>query len=108
MAPIAMIYLCFFAPAGFMSYSPSINLLAIGAGVVTAIPLFLFAEAAKNISYILLGFLQYIGPTLMLISAVFLFNETFAGPQLLAFGCIWLGILLFTINNLVLLRKRYR
>ncbi|WP_314064289.1 EamA family transporter RarD [uncultured Vagococcus sp.] len=104
-APFALVYLFFFSAEGFMSFGLSLNLLLIGAGIVTAIPLFLFAEAAKNISYILVGFLQYIAPTLMLIAAIFQFKETFALPQLLAFGLIWLGILIFTGSNILVLRK---
>lgn len=103
--PFALGYLIFASPEGFMTFDVSLNLLLIGAGIVTAIPLFLFAEATKNISYILVGFLQYIAPTLMLIAAVFQFGETFAGPQLIAFGLIWLGILIFTTSNILLLRK---
>lgn len=108
MMPLALIYLIFFSPEGFMTFGTSTNLLLMGAGVVTAIPLFLFAESAKNISYILLGFLQYIGPTLMLISAVFLFGESFALPQFLAFGFIWMGILIFTASNLLKFRHQRR
>ncbi len=104
-APFAFIYLVFLSSEGFMSFDLKLNLLLVGAGIVTAIPLFLFAEATKNISYILVGFLQYIAPTLMLIAAVFQFNETFAVPQLLAFGLIWVGILIFTASNILLLRK---
>lgn len=104
--PFALIYLLFFSAEGFMTFDLKLNLLLIGAGIVTAIPLFLFAEAAKNISYILVGFLQYIAPTLMLIAAVFQFKETFVLPQILAFSCIWIGILIFTASNIMVLRKR--
>ena len=103
--PFAFIYLVWFSKEGFMTFDLNTNLLLIGAWVVTAIPLFLFAEAAKNISYILVGFLQYIAPTLMLIAAVFQFNESFSLAQMLAFSCIWLGILIFTVTNVTLLRK---
>ena len=104
--PLALVYLIFFSKEGFMSFDLSLNILLIGAGIVTAIPLFLFAEAAKNISYILVGFLQYIAPTLMLIAAIFQFKESFSLPQMMAFACIWLGILIFTISNVLLLKKR--
>ena len=105
-APLALIYLVFFSQEGFMNFDLNITILLVGAGVVTAIPLFLFAEAAKNLSYVLVGFLQYIASTLMLVAAIFKFNETFTIPQLTAFSCIWLGILIFTGSNLLLLRKR--
>lgn len=98
--PFALVYLIFFSEAGFMNYSLSINLLLAGAGIVTAIPLLLFAEAAKKISYILLGFIQYINPTMMLLLAVFLFREPYSTAQFMAFGFIWAGIAVFTYGNL--------
>lgn len=98
--PLALVYLFFLAPEGFMSYSLTTNLLLVGAGVVTAIPLLLFAEAAKSISYIVLGFIQYINPTIMLIMAIFLFHEPYSQAQFIAFGFIWLGILVFSYGNL--------
>jgi chloramphenicol-sensitive protein RarD len=104
-APLAFIYLVFFSAEGFMAFDLKINLLLVGAGVVTAIPLFLFAEAAKNISYILVGFLQYIAPTLMLLAAIFQFGETFSAPQIIAFSFIWIGIIIFTGTNILTLRK---
>ncbi|MGO2100888.1 EamA family transporter RarD [Vagococcus salmoninarum] len=107
-APFALIYVVFFSKAGFMSYSLPINLLLVGAGVVTAIPLFLFAETTKRLPYILVGFLQYIAPTLMLLGAVFQFNESFAWPQLLGFSCIWLGILVFTYSKVLFYKKSKR
>lgn len=107
-APFAFIYLVFFSVEGFMTFDFKINLLLVGAGVVTAIPLFLFAEAAKNISYVLVGFLQYIAPTLMLVAAVFQFGETFSIPQLTAFSFIWLGIIIFTGTNIVVKKREIR
>ncbi len=105
-APFALIYLVFYSAEGFMTFDLTVNLLLIGAGVVTVIPLFLFAEAAKNISYILVGFLQYIAPTLMLLAAIFQFGETFSAPQIMAFSFIWLGIIVFTVTNILALRNR--
>ena len=103
--PFALIYLLAFSELGLMSFGLSSNLLLIGAGVVTAIPLFLFAEATKNISFILVGFLQYLAPTLMLLGAIFQFHETFNATQMFAFSWIWLGIAIFTWSNIVTWRK---
>lgn len=83
-----------------MTYDLSTNLLLAGAGIITAIPLLLFAEAAKRISYIVLGFIQYINPTIMLLMAVFLFHEPYTPEQFMAFGFIWLGIAVFTYGNI--------
>ncbi len=105
-APIGLIYLFFISPTGFMNYSMSTNVLLMGAGVVTAIPLLLFATAVKKLSYITLGFLQYVNPTIMLVMAIFLFHEPYALPQFIAFAFIWLGILIFVAGNLIQVRKK--
>ncbi|MFK4568094.1 EamA family transporter RarD [Enterococcus sp. UD-01] len=103
--PIALVYLLFFSQQGFMTYGLTTNLLVVGAGIVTAIPLLLFAEAAKRISYIILGFIQYVGPTLMLLSALFLYHEPYSAEQFIAFAFIWLGIAVFTYGNFYTYRK---
>lgn len=105
-APIALIYLFVVSPVGFMQYPPTTNWLLIGAGIVTAIPLLLFATAVKKLSYIKLGFLQYVNPTIMLAMAIFLFHEPYQLPQFIAFAFIWLGILIFVAGNLIETRKR--
>lgn len=52
-------------------------LLLILAGIVTTIPLVLFAHAVKILLYSTLGFIQYIGPTLQFIIGIFIFYEKF-------------------------------
>lgn len=79
-------------------------LLAAG-GLVTAIPLLMFAKAVKSISYITVGFLQYIGPTLQLIIAVLIFHERFTSSHWICFGLIWAGLTVFTFNSV---RKRFK
>lgn len=106
--PLALVYLLFFSNQGFMTYGISTNVLLMGAGVVTAIPLLLFAEAAKRISYIILGFIQYINPTIMLLFAIFLFHEPYSQAQFFSFSFIWLGIVLFTYGNIYLYQKEQR
>lgn len=107
-APIGLIYLFFLSDVGFMNYSLTTNLLLMGAGIVTAIPLLLFATAVKKISYITIGFLQYVNPTIMLIMAIFLFNEPYQLPQFIAFAFIWLGIIIFVVGNLIDTRHKKR
>lgn len=106
-APFALLYLLLWAPDPFMGYDLSTNLLLIGAGIITSIPLLLFAEAAKRISYIILGFIQYINPTMMLLMAIFLFHENYTLQQFIAFAFIWIGILIF-IYGTVFLRKKQK
>lgn len=108
MLPIACIYLLLFSTHGFMNYAVSINCLLIGAGIVTAIPLLLFAEAAKRISYIILGFIQYVNPTIMLLFAIFVFHEPYTIHQFIAFGFIWVAIAVFTYGNVYTYIKERR
>ena len=66
-------------------------LLVLG-GPATAIPLILFARAANSIPLSLLGFIQYVSPTIALITGVFLFGEPFTLAHAVCLGCIWVGL----------------
>ncbi|MBC6309587.1 EamA family transporter RarD [Listeria sp. FSL L7-1582] len=105
MTPFALIFLLFFAQDAFMQFGLDTNLVLFGAGVVTAIPLLLFATSARRISYIMLGFIQYVGPTLMLILGVFVFHEAFDSTQFTAFLFIWAALLIFTISHVFIAQK---
>ena len=69
-------------------------MLIIG-GPITAIPLVLFAFGARRIPYSTVGLLQYIGPTIQLILAVFAFGEPFSGPRVAGFVLIWTALALY-------------
>lgn len=95
--PIALLYL-FFLPENtfsFQTIGTTENIILMGAGVVTAIPLLLFASGAKRIPLAMVGFLQYIAPTLMLLIGVFIYHETFSTEHLISFGLIWLALLIY-------------
>ncbi|WP_192869502.1 EamA family transporter RarD [Lentibacillus sediminis] len=95
--PLALIYLFVLPETAFSLADPvsTLNLLLMGAGVATAIPLLLFASGAKKIPLGLVGFLQYIAPTIMLILGVFLYNEPFTSAHLVAFILIWFALFLY-------------
>ncbi len=80
---------------GFGS-SPQISLLLIGSGLMTAIPLLLFATAARRMSYTALGFVQYLAPTIVFFLSVFLWKEPLYPAKLLCFACIWAAIAIFS------------
>ena len=71
-----------------------ITALLVLAGPVTAVPLLLFANAANKIPLSLLGFLQYISPTIALFTGVFLFGEPFTMAHAVCLGSIWCGLAL--------------
>lgn len=101
--PLALVYEYSLWQQG-VSFYPSGNLQVImmltGAGVVTAIPLLLFTAGARLLPLKIIGFLQYISPTLTLLIGVFVYNEAFTASHLLDFGWIWAALLLFIVSQL--------
>jgi chloramphenicol-sensitive protein RarD len=85
------------------------NVLLILAGPVTALPLVWFANGARLIPLSMVGFLQYLTPTLHLALGVMLYRESFTRTHLVSFGLIWAGILIYTGSTTVQrLRARSR
>ena len=82
----------------------TIALLA-GCGVLTAIPLLLFSAAANRISLTVIGFIQYVSPTIALVLAVTFFGEAFTLAHGVCFALVWTGIALMSIESL--LHRRY-
>jgi chloramphenicol-sensitive protein RarD len=95
--PLALIYLAFLPEQAFdfHFFFSGINLLLMGAGIATAIPLLLFAAGAKTIPLAMVGFLQYFAPTIMLLLGVFLYDEPFTSAHLVAFGLIWIALIVY-------------
>lgn len=82
------------------------NVLMIGAGAVTAIPLMLFSSAAQRIPLSMVGILQYITPTAQFLLGVFVYNEPFTQIQLVGFSLVWLALILFTVEGFIARRTR--
>ena len=104
--PIAVIYLGFLfinGSSAFLNAGVPTDLLLMGAGVATAVPLLYFAKGAQKIPLSLLGFLQYIAPTLTLLLGVFVYNEHFSKIQLLSFLFIWLALTIYSLSKTKLL-----
>ncbi|WP_026376595.1 EamA family transporter RarD [Aestuariibacter salexigens] len=110
MLPLAIGYWVLFASeaSDMTSNSLSINLTLIAAGLITTVPLLCFTGAARRIRYSTLGFFQYIGPTLMFVLAVFLYNEPLQPARLIMFAFVWTGLVLFSIDSLNTYRKNRR
>ncbi|WP_144547930.1 EamA family transporter RarD [Bacillus sp. X1(2014)] len=104
--PIAVIYIGFLFISGtndFLNAGIQTDLLLIGAGVATAVPLLYFAKGAQKIPLSLLGFLQYIAPTLTLLLGVFVYHEHFSKIQLLSFMFIWSALTIYSLSKTKLL-----
>jgi len=100
--PIAVIYLVIVGINGsgsFLHDGTFIDLFLIGAGLVTTIPLLMFASAAKQIPLTLVGLLQYIAPTLQLLIGVFLYKEAFDFSHFIGFAIVWLALIIFAIES---------
>ncbi len=67
-------------------------------GIVTTVPLLAFAEAAKHMPFSLLGFFQFISPSLQFLLGFFVFHEPFTPLQWLAFAFIWMGLAVFVVH----------
>jgi chloramphenicol-sensitive protein RarD len=75
------------------------DLLLIGAGLVTTVPLLLFASAARSIPLSGLGVLQYIAPTLQFLLGVWVYGEPFTRTQLVGFAIVWAALVVFVIEG---------
>lgn len=101
MLPLALVWLVWLAAQGggeLGRVGAVEHLLLISTGVITAGPLLLFTSAARRLPLATVGFLQYLAPTGQFLLAVFVFGEPFARAQLLAFGFIWIGLLVFSLD----------
>lgn len=98
-SPLALTYLWFLHSQGtgaFGTANTSLTPLFIGSGILTALPMVLFANAANRLPLSLLGFIQYLSPTIALLTGVFLFQEAFTQAHGITFSLIWLALALFS------------
>jgi len=98
----ALAYLIFAEASGdglFLHSGPAAALLMIGAGLITAVPLLLFAAAAQRISLFLIGVLQYIAPTMYFLIGVLVYKEPLTAERLTGFAIIWLALILFAVEG---------
>ncbi|WP_411338665.1 EamA family transporter RarD [Sphingopyxis sp. J-6] len=75
-----------------------ISWLLVAGGVVTAVPLLLFATAARRMSYAALGFVQFLAPTIQFVLSLFIFHEPLKPAQLACFLLIWISIAVFSFD----------
>jgi chloramphenicol-sensitive protein RarD len=97
LAPLSLAAALWFAyngTGGFGDDAETSGLLIL-AGAVTAIPLLLFATAARRMSYAGLGFVQYMAPSIAFLLGVFVYNEPLSATKLACFVLIWVSIAIF-------------
>jgi chloramphenicol-sensitive protein RarD len=81
------------------------DLLIIGAGPVTTIPLLFFAGATRRIPLSMVGLFQYIAPTMQFLIGVFLFHEPLTRSRLIGFALVWLALLLSAVEGVIHSRR---
>ncbi|MCG9713792.1 EamA family transporter RarD [Shewanella insulae] len=107
LVPVALLYLAMSLDgASILENSWQMNLLLMAAGIVTSVPLLCFAGAAMRIPLTMLGFFQYIGPSIMFIMAVSLFNEPFDLEKGITFAFIWSALVIFTLDLALKSRRK--
>jgi chloramphenicol-sensitive protein RarD len=102
LVPLASGYLWWCAHLGsgaFPHAGATVSALLMGMGLVSALPLFLFAFAARRLPYSTVGILQYIGPSLQLACGVLVFHERFDGARAVAFMLIWLALAIYAADG---------
>lgn len=108
--PIAVsiyIYLMNTSEIAFMHVDWKTNLLLMGGGIVTALPLVLFAKSAQKIPLYLMGFIQFLAPTISLMLGIFLYKEPFTMTEFITFLCIWLAVFIFSASKVLEARKNH-
>lgn len=86
-----------FAPHNPLAFggNQTTTLLLISSGFLTALPLVLFAMAARRVDLSIVGFIMYINPSIQFLIAVFVLNEPYSSQRMVTFGIIWFALLLF-------------
>jgi chloramphenicol-sensitive protein RarD len=85
--------------AAFLRSGPGIDLLLLGAGIVTTIPLLMFASAAHRIPLSMIGLMQYLAPTLQFLLGVLVYKEPFNATQAIGFGIVWVALVIFWLES---------
>jgi len=106
--PAALLYIFLVQSAGSGSFGTGswiITLLLTGSGVVTAVPLLLFAQGARKVTLSTMGFLQYVSPSLSLLIGVLVYKEAFTLTHVISFACIWAALLIYALAGTPLLGR---
>jgi chloramphenicol-sensitive protein RarD len=99
-SPAALAYIAWLQSQGQGAFTPSepaTAALLFGTGVATAVPMALFANAANNIPLSVLGFFQYLSPTIAMFVGIFIYHEPFSAAQFVSFACIWAALAVFSL-----------
>lgn len=103
-----LLYLLFNGAGAFLYSDIQTNLLLIGCGVMTLLPLTIFITASRLIELSLVGIISYIYPILLLLVGVFLYNETLSSIKLIGFIFIWIALIIYSIEGIMFRKRRIK
>ncbi len=109
LAPIAVAQLIFVSLTSGLTIgtiSPLQTVSMCLAGVVTAVPLLLFAGAARRLPLTTIGLVQYLTPIMQFLIGVLLLHETMTPTRLTGFVLVWIALIVLTIDRFVAARGR--
>ena len=93
----ALAYAIYMGPNGSFGASARDTALLVGCGVVTAVPLLVYANGAKLLRLSTIAILQYVAPTMMFLVAVFVFKEEIDPARMVAFPLIWAALVIYSV-----------
>ena len=102
LSPFALGYLLYLERQDSLVFSTlgiAIDLMLVGTGLMTALPLLLFTSASKHLRLGTVGLIQYLNPTCQFLVALFIFHEPFSQHHLNTFTLIWIGLVIYTLDS---------
>jgi chloramphenicol-sensitive protein RarD len=109
LAPFAVGYLVWCELNGTAALGHSsglVNGLLLASGIVTSVPLYLFAVGARQVPYSTIGVIQFIGPSLQLVCGLVVFGESLSAARATGFVLIWIGLIVYVGNALWQVRRQ--
>ncbi|WP_415894604.1 EamA family transporter RarD [Neptuniibacter sp. PT34_22] len=107
--PMALVYMIWLSSQSnfvLLNGSTEIQVLLLAAGLVTSLPLIAFAAGARRLSLTMVGLLQYIGPSIAFLIAVFYYNEPMDQNRLITFVMIWIALAIFSVEGVLVQRRK--
>lgn len=109
LTPVALIYIATRQLSGvsaFQTEGVSVIIMLIGAGIVTAVPLLLFASGARRLPMSVLGFTQYISPTISLLIGIYIYHEDFTTVDMIGFCFIWIALVVYSFSQVIVVKSK--
>ncbi|MBE3120096.1 MAG: EamA family transporter RarD [Candidatus Atribacteria bacterium] len=100
-----LLYSEFAGTGAFLHSATLMDLMLVGAGLVTVAPLLMFASAVQRIPLTTIGVLQYVNPTMQFLLGVLIFKEPFDHHRLIGFGVVWVALILFGVEGFLAQRR---